>query len=84
MRDSSPDAIIAADTRYWYVSVSKLAPDDPPSRIGGDITPASMARECCRPNKRASRTGILSSTPKKGADWRARLVNEMRGVKRKA
>lgn len=49
-----------------------------------DGPPANMARECCRPRIKASKTGILSSRPKKGDDLRVLFMKGIWGVKRNA
>lgn len=51
--------------------------------IGGVITPASIARACWKPRRRARNTGILSLRPKKGAARRSFFMKGRLGLKRK-
>jgi hypothetical protein len=47
-----------------------------------DVPPASMASACCSPSRNASRRGILSCRPKKGARLRDFFINGRLGRKR--
>lgn len=52
--------------------------------IGGVTMPPNMARACCRPSSRASKVGIGSLRPKKGADAAVFAMNGRLGRKKKA
>lgn len=44
MLDNIPQTINAVETRYCWASADKFAPPAPPRRIGGETTPANIAR----------------------------------------
>jgi hypothetical protein len=82
MADRIPQTISDVDTRYCDVTASKLA--EPAMMIGGEMTPASIARACWNPRSRARSTGMRSWRPKKGARRLDFLRNGRLGLKRKA
>ncbi|KAH3681922.1 hypothetical protein WICPIJ_007118 [Wickerhamomyces pijperi] len=62
--DKKPETIKEVETRYccwWDSKLAKLA-----IKIGGVITPANMAKECCKPRMKPKKTGISEFNPKKG------------------
>lgn len=82
MRLSKPHTINVVETRYWVCSVERYIALD--MIIGGVTIPPNMARACWRPSRRASKVGIGSLRPKKGAAVSVFAINGRLGRKKKA
>ena len=80
--DKMPQTIREVETRYWVIVASKFALLE--MIMGGVIIPASIARACWNPKRRARMTGMRSWRPKNGARLLDFFMNGKLGLKRKA
>ena len=73
--------ISTAETQYCCTSKGRFTPPEPVKMRVGAVNPASIARACCRPSRRANKIGSRACTPKKGGDLIS-FLSGLGGIKR--